>query len=121
MYKEITRQRIRFSTNKGLLSLEQLWDLSINDLDALAVSLQEAYDSSKGKSFLAKRTSKDKGLKLQLDVVLDILNTKVEEAELIKEAAETKLHNQKILGLIAEKQEGQLKGKSIRELEAMLR
>ncbi len=59
--------------------------------------------------------------KLQFDIVLDILQTKVEEAEALKDARDTKEHNEKILTLISEKKDGELKGKSIKQLEAMLK
>jgi hypothetical protein len=98
-----------------------LWDLSVNDLDTLAVSLEEKYNNSKGKSFLDKKTTKDKNVKLQFDIVLDILQSKIEEMEILRDAKETKEYNQKILGLIQEKKEDSLKGKTIKELESLLR
>ena len=121
MYKEVSRQRIRFQTAQGPLTVEQLWDLSVNDLDKLAVSLEEAHKNSKGKSFLEKRTTKDKTLKLQFDVVLDVLQTKVDEAEEARIKKENKEHNEKIITLIKNKQDKELEGKSIDELEGMLR
>ena len=120
-FKQATKQKLRFQTNKGVLSVEQLWDLSLTDLDSLAVSLQEAYENSKGKSFLTKKSTKNATIKLQFDVCLDILQTKVEETEAAKELAENKAHNQKILQLIAEKKDDELKGKSVKQLEAMLK
>ena len=119
-YKEVIRKKVRFATEKGELSVEQLWDLTIPQLDKLAVSLDEKYKNSNPKSFVEKKTTKDKDLKLQLDVVLDILETKVDEAELAKQKAERKEHNQKILKLIEEKKDEALAGKSIKELTAML-
>lgn len=120
-YKEASKQKLRFVTSKGNLSTEQLWDLSITDLDILAVELQESHEESGKKSFLIKKSSKDKTIKLRFDIVLDVLTTKLEEAEAAKEVKETKEHNQKILGLIAEKKDGELKGKSVKQLEAMLK
>lgn len=121
MYKQLIKDRTRFTTSKGNLSLEQLWDLSINELDTLAVSLQEAYDKSNNKkSFIQKKTTKDKNLKLQLDVVLDILLTKQEESEAAQKKAERKANNQKIMALIADKQDEALAKKSIKELTEML-
>lgn len=120
-FKQASKQKLRFQTTKGVLSVEQLWDLSLSDLDSLAVSLQEAYENSKGKSFLTKRTTKDATIKLQFDVVLDILQTKVEESELLREAKENKDHNEKILNLISEKKDEELKGKSLKELQKMLK
>ena len=121
MYKEASKQKLRFQTMRGLLSTEQLWDLTVTDLDHIAVALKEEYDNSGKKSFLTVRSVKDKTAKLKFDVVLDVLTTKVEEAAAAKEAKETKEHNQKIIQLISEKQDEALKGKSIKQLESMLR
>lgn len=121
MYKEASKQRLRVQTSKGLLTVEQLWDLSLNELDSIAVILDESLKSSKNKSFLSKRTVADKGLKLQFDIVFDIMQTKSEEAETAKIAREDKEHNEKIINLISEKKDGELKGKSIKELEKLLR
>jgi len=121
IYKKAAQNRLRFTTNKGTLTAEQLFDLSLTDLDNLAVSLEASYEESKGKSFIKKRTVKDANIKLQFDIVLDVLETKVAENEAALEAKETKEHNQKILTLISEKKDGELKGKSIKQLEAMLK
>ncbi len=115
------RQKERFQTSKGLLSLEQVCDLSFEDLNTLAVSLDEQYNESGKKSFLVKTTVKDKNAKLRFDVVLEILNTKMEEAQVAAEAKEIKEHNKKIIALIAEKQDESLKGKTVKQLEAMLK
>jgi len=120
-YKQASKAKLRFQTTKGSLSVEQLWDLSLTDLDTLAVSLESALKNSKGKSFLEKRTTTDKGLKLQFDIVLDVLQSKVEDNEAAQTERDNKEHNQKILSLIKEKQDGALAGKSIKELEKMLK
>ena len=121
IYKEASKSKLRFQTTKGTLSVEQLWGLSLTELDALAVSLEEAYKNSKSKSFLDKKTDKDKIIKLRFDIILDVLNAKVEDKEAAKQEAEDKEHNQKILSIIKEKQDETLKGKSIKELEKMLK
>lgn len=121
MYKNASQQKLRFQTNKGALSVEQLWDLSLTDLDTLAVSLEAEHKESGKKSFLTKSSAKDKTAKLKFDVVLDILNTKVDEQQAASEAKEIREHNKKILGLIADKQDESLKGKSVKQLEAMLK
>lgn len=120
-FKEASKQKLRFQTNIGSLSTEQLWDLSIENLDKLAVSLEEKYNESGKKSFLVKKSVKDKTTKLMFDVVIDVLNTKMEEQEAATTARENKEHNEKILTLIAEKQDESLKGKSVKELEKMLK
>lgn len=120
-FKQASQQKLRFVTSKGTLSVEQLWDLSLEDLNTLALGLEEAYKDSGKKSFLTTRSVKDKTAKLRFDIVLDILNTKVEEADAAREAKETKAHNEKILELIQGKETEALKGKSVKELKAMLK
>lgn len=119
-FKLASQQKLRFQTNKGLLSVEQLWDLSLEDLDALAVSLETEHKESGKKSFLVKTSAKDKTAKLRFDVVLDVLNTKVEAEQAALAERERKANNEKIIGIIADKQDESLKGKTIKQLEAML-
>lgn len=120
-FKEASKQKLRFTTKWGSLTPEQLWDLSVKDLDTLAVSLEEEHKESGKKSFLVSKSVKDKTAKLRFDVVLDILNTKVEEEAEALQKKEDKEHNKKIIALIEEKKDGALKGKSIKELQKMLK
>lgn len=120
-FKLSSQQKLRFQTAKGQLTTEQLWDLSLEELDALAVSLENEHKESGKKSFLTKTTVRDKAAKLRFDVVLEILHTKVEEDQAASEAREIKEHNKKIIALIADKQDESLKGKTVKQLEAMLR
>lgn len=120
-FKQASKVKLRFQTNKGVLTTEQLWDLSLSELDSLAVSLEAAHDRSARKSFLAKSSDKDRTAKLRFDVVLDVLNTRAAEEEAATTAKENKEYNSKIIALIAEKQNESLKGKSVEELEAMLK
>jgi len=119
MYKKASQQKLRFETTVGLLTVEQLWDLPLKDLDALAVALEDSYKTSNEKSFLIKKTVKNKTFKLKFDIVLDVLNTKIEERDNLLSARANKEHNAKIDELIAEKQDANLKGKTIKQLENM--
>jgi len=121
MYKQAILLGLLFSTTKGQLTLQQVATLSVKELDETAMQLQELYDKSgQTKSFLTKRTTKDKNLKLQLDIVVDILNTKVEEQDAAALRQENKERNKKIKEIIAQKQDEALSNKSIKALEAML-
>ena len=121
-FKLATQQKLRFTTPKGVLSTEQLWDLFLTDLDKLAVELEKENKEQQGKkSFLVKTSTKDKTSKLKFDVVLDILNTKVEEQQAAAEAQDKKKYNEKINTLLAEKEDDELKNKTPKQLKALLR
>lgn len=121
IFKEASKQKLRFTTKWGSLTTEQLWDLSLKDLDALVVSLDEEHKDSGKKSFLVSRTPKDKTAKLKFDVALEVLTTKAADEEAAKTALENKEHNKKIIAIIQDKKDTSLKGKSIKELEKMLK
>lgn len=120
MYKQAAALKLRFATSKGNLTVEQLFDLSLTDLDKVAVGLKKEYEESGKQSFLTTRSVKDKEAKLRFDIALDVLNTKVEEAEELKLKKERKERNQKILAIIEDKKDEALKGKSVKALEALL-
>lgn len=118
IYKQANRLGLRFNTNRGLLATEQLFQLSLADLDALAVSLE--ISQSGKKSFIRETSVGDEIAKLKFDVALDVLNTIMKEQKDARESLDNKRKNEKILALIAEKQDGALKEKTVEELEAML-
>jgi len=119
IYKQASQRKLRVETPRGSLTVEQLWDLSVDELDAIAVSFHKQTESLSETTFLASKSTEDKALKLKFDLVLDILNTKVENQERAGKAAETRAHNKKIDELIAAKQESDLSSLSIEELEAL--
>lgn len=121
IFKLASQLKLRFQTRQGLLSTDQLWDLSLAELDALAVSLEIKHEQSAKKSFIKKTSVEDKTSKLKFDIVLDILNTKVAIEEEASKAMEIKKHNEKIIAIIAQKQDSMLQDKSIEELQAMLK
>ncbi len=123
MYKEASKIQLRVSTPKGLLSVEQLWGLSLSDLsDSIkAVKKQLKKESNDDElSFLDESVETDPTTQLRYDILKDVYLTKKKELDLQKVARENKENDQKILALIRDKKENSLKDKSIEELEAML-
>jgi len=117
IYKEASKQHLRIATKKGPLSVEQLWGLSLNELDTLAVSLEEEYQNSGRKSFITKESDKSICAKLRFDIVVDILKTKMEAEELSRQKTEIRDHNRRIDELILRKKNQELENMSVEELE----
>ena len=123
MFKQASKLKIRFQTNRGLLSTEQLWDLTLTDLSNAVKAVKKVLKKNDDDelSFLEDAKVVDVENQLRFDVLKDVYLTKKKDNEELRNAAEVKAHNQKILTLIAEKQDKELEGKSIEELEAMLK
>jgi hypothetical protein len=121
MYKQASQLKLRFLTNVGQLSVEQLWDLSqvqlSNAIKAVKRVLKKTDDDEL--SFLEDTKTVDVENQLRFDILKDVYLSKKKEMEDLRNAADIKAHNQKIDALIAEKQEGQLKEMSIADLEKL--
>lgn len=122
IFEQASRLKLRFGI-QGQVSVEQLWDLDINHLILYEEALTEVVESY-GKSTRRKagRKTKDQELnELRLAVVTSILDTRIKEQEEIIEAQKNKAHNQKIMDLIAKKQDAELEAMSPDELKALLK
>lgn len=128
LYKKAAQVKLRIQTCKGLLSVEDVWSLSLANLDAsirsLAPLVKKYQTEDSDLDFLSSNSSTKNEetslLELSFEILKDVYITKKEEANAKAKARETKEFNQKIMSLIAEKQESSLKDKSIEELMAMI-
>lgn len=117
MYKEASKMKLRFATVKGNLSVEDLWDLNLTALDKMAVAIDEQISKNPKKSFISESTPEDKVSKLKLDILKDIINTKLEE-KAKKDSEKQKISERnKLLEILAKKEEASLENLSIEELK----
>lgn len=119
MFEFALRNKVRFPY-KGMISVEDLYDLSARELDSVFKTLNAQVKKSQEESLLATKTKEDETLSVQIEIVKYIFNTKLAEAEAAKQSRELKEKKQMLLGLIAEKENEELKNKSAEELKAML-
>lgn len=115
-----TRQKLRFSTNRGMVTTEDLWDLGLAELDTIAKGINKILKESSEESFVNRRTVADKKLTLGLSVVVSIINTKLTEDEKRKAVAERKAKRDKLIMVIADKEDNVLQRKSLTALHAEL-
>lgn len=119
MFETAVRNKMRFPF-KGLITVEDLWDLSTKDLDAVFKTLNSQVKQAKEESLLDTKTREDEVLDMQIEIVKYIVKVKLEEETLRLQAKDKKEKKQKILSILSVKQEENLLNKSVEELEAML-
>jgi hypothetical protein len=118
MYKQVAQLKLRFPY-KGQCDVEDLFDLGLADLDRIyKVLKQEQGDAAEG--LLQKRTHEDEVLALKLGVVEDVFQTKQAEIEARQAAADRKARKERIMEIIADKQDAALMDKPLEELQEML-
>lgn len=119
MFEIATRTKMRFPF-KGMVSVEDLWDLSVRDLDSIFKTLNAQVKKSQEESLLATKTKEDETLAIQIEIVKHIVSVKLAEAEAAKKSKEISAQKQKIMEILAAKKDADLQNKSIDELQAML-
>ena len=118
-FEMASRGKFRFPY-KGNVSVEDLWDLSVTDLDSIYKVLNSQVKQAKEESLLATKSKEDEILSAKIDVVKYIVSVKVEEDNARLKAKETREKKQKIMAVLAEKQDNDLRNKSTDELMKML-
>jgi len=119
MFELATRNKMRFPF-KGQISVEDLWDLSLEDLDTVFKKLNKDAAQTKEESLLATKVKQDTVLDTQIEIVKYIFAVKMAERTARLEAAKRNEQKQKIMAVMATKQEHELQNKSIEELQKML-
>ena len=122
-FKEAVKIKLRFETPKGSLSCEQLWDLTQADLARCikAVKKRISSDTDDDLSFLVGEVRVNTEDELRFKVLKEVYLDNKAEADSNRLQRERKARNQKILAILEERKDEDLKkNKSIEELEAML-
>lgn len=126
LFEIATREKFRFASIKGELSVEQLWDVSLTsktgfDLDTIARTVNQELKETDTESFVHTTvSSKRELLQQKLDVVKHIIAYKVDKCIALQRAAEKAAEKQKLLQILETKQNAQLQELSIEEIQARL-
>lgn len=120
MFEQASRLKLRFKTPKGILTTEDVWDLTLEQLDQLAKNLNKDLKEQSEESFIKTKTSANKELELKFEIVKHIITVRMAEAEKIKERAEKRKKKQHLLELIAQKENEALSSKSLDDLRKEL-
>ena len=123
-YKQASRLKLRFNTEKGPLKVEQLWDCPRSVLGRTIQSINDILKEQTPTGDLdflndGITTTVDPVNQLRFEILKDIYITKKEEAEALRDKEAIKQHNSKIDSIIARKEEEELENMSKEDLEKM--
>lgn len=119
MFEVATREKMRFPF-KGTISVEDLWDLSVQNLDKVFKTLNSQRKEVQEESLLDTKSSEDERLETQIEIVKYIVNVKLEEQAARDKAAENREKKQKIMALMAKKDDEAMENMSREELQKLL-
>ena len=123
IFEKASRLKVRFtlSTTKssGTISVEDLWELSLPDLDNVAKKLNKEIKDSSEESFITSKSKADELLELKFELVKHVITVKLLEKEKKAVDAQRKSELARIDELIAKKEINSLEEKSLDELMKM--
>ena len=119
MFEIATRTKMRFPF-KGMVTVEDLWDLSVQNLDKVFKALNSQRKETQEESLLNTKSSEDERLETQIEIVKYIVGVKLDEQAARLKAAENKEKKQKIMALMAKKDDEALENMSKEELQKLL-
>lgn len=114
-----SQQKFRFPF-KGVATVEDLWDMNVRDLDTVFKALNAQAKQAKEESLLTVKSKDDSILEAKIEIVKFIVATKLDEAERKRIRAEQREKKNRIAEILADKQDEELRGKSMDELRKML-
>lgn len=115
LFEIATRNRYRFNY-KGVMTVEDLWSLRVEDLDAIFKMLNRQKNTADEDSLLATKSAEDQDLANKIDIVRYIVSVKLAEAAERVSAAEKKAQRDKIMEIVAKKKDKALEDMGIEDL-----
>ena len=126
MFEKAARIKLRFESNKGLLTAEDLFDLPLTsnsgraNLDDIAKALHKKLKSGEDVSFVLKDKKSDETVQLAFDIVIHVINIKMAEADEARKQAENRDRKQQLMAIIAQKESEQLADMDLDELKKLV-
>ena len=119
IFEYAVENKLRFPY-KGNISTEDLYSLSVSELDTIYKTLKREAKRNGEESLLATKSNDDVALDTKIEIVKHIVEKKLAQVEARKTAAANKAKKEKILSILEEKQDAALKNMSEEDLRKML-
>lgn len=126
MFEFATRNKIRFSSPRGELSVEALWDVPLRskdgfDLNTVAKASSKALKAISEENFVeTTKTAEHSRLEAAMSIVEHVIETKLDEEAAAKTRADNRAKKATLLQALAEKQAGKLSAMSEKELQKQI-
>lgn len=120
IFEYVTRYAVRFPY-KGSVTVEDLWNLSVTELDKIYKELNKKRKTfAEEESLLSTKTREDEELEVQIAIIKHIVSVKLAEKEAREKEKYNKEELQKLLEIKARREEAALESMSDAELEAKI-
>lgn len=119
LFEVATRRKYRFPY-RGSVSVEDLWDLRITDLDAVFKTLNAEAKKVSEESLLESKTKEDEELSDKIAIIRHVVSVKLEEKKVRENEKANREMKQKLLAIKAKREEAALENISDEQLDKMI-
>lgn len=125
LFLAAARQKFRFESSKGQLTVEDLWDLPLTSqtgkvcLDEVARNLYQKMNEAKNISFVTPKVE-DETVQQKFDIVKYVIEVRIAERDEAAKAKQRAERRQNLMDLIAQKETNALAELSVDDLKKML-
>lgn len=119
IFKYAVKKKLRFNY-RGLCTIEDLYDIPLNDLDSMYGALKRRQKNLGSDSLLNKKSSEEKEVAIKIEIIETIVRDRLADQEKATKAQETRERNRRIAEIIADKEDAALHDMSLDDLKAML-
>lgn len=119
LFELATRCKYRFPY-RGQITIEDLWDLRLADLDSVFKTLNAEAKRASEESLLKLKAKEDEELSDKIAIVRYIVSVKLEEQKIREKEKANKETKQKLLAIKARREEAALENISDEQLNKMI-
>lgn len=119
LFESATRSKMRFPF-KGMISVEDLWDLSLTNLDSVFKTLNAEVKKSEEESLLNTKSKEDEEISNKIEIVKYIVDVKLDEKKKREDAKKNAEMRQRLLEIKAKRQDAALENMSDEDLDKAL-
>ena len=116
MFEKASRLRLKFKLSNGVVSTEDLWGLSLESLNAVAVGLHKEIKDSDDISFISDKSGASEHTLLRFEIVKHVIGVLLSEKQSANDKVEKDAMRAKLLQLIDNKKDSALSELSVKEL-----
>lgn len=119
-FEKASKKKLRFESSKGQLSVEQLWDLSLDSLDTIGMKIKKKLEENGTESLISTKPKTNADDELRFAIVKHIIDYKLKQQ---KERADRQARSEKIQSLqqlAVQKQNEAFSSQSLEEIQKQL-
>jgi hypothetical protein len=120
IFEKAAKQKLRFSTSKGLITSEDLFGLNLTWLNKVAMETNAIIKQTTQESFISEANHKDTENELRLEILKHVIASKIAAKDRAKSRAVKDAQKAELQELLADKKKEGLKSLSAEDIEKRL-